>query len=786
MAASPPFPADTSHTVTFRVTLALIGLFVAATFVLLPYAHLPGPAMPGFNAGFAAGVCVAELATSFLLLVMFRQTLRPSVLLLAVAYLYSALMALAYPMAYPDAIAQGRLLVGGVQTISWIYNSWIFGFALMCFAAVLLELGFKGTIAPDQVRPLAYIGNALATAVVAVLIVVYASQAERLPQLIVGNSWTLLNAAFNYGGVVLYTASVVLILLRLGPRNDLFLWLSLALATVALGNLLSAVGGARYTLGWYACRLSWAASSAILLLYFLGQFVRQHGQLARTTGDLAERTRERDRIWSVSEDLLGVSTFDGYFIALNPAWTRILGWREDEVRHMHVDELRHPDDIERSRAGRARLAAGVPTVRIENRFRHKDGSWRWLSWTMTTDQGLIYVAGRDVTVEKEAQAALRKAEADAAHRQKMEALGQLTGGVAHDFNNLLMIVSGFIPRLRTRAQGDARAQEAVQAIEIAAQRGASLTRQLLSFARRQPINPTAIKAGERLTALRTLLAGTVGPQIALTISATPETWPVTVDANEFELAVLNLVLNARDAIAGDGAIALSARNVLLDGNETPEKLTGEFVAVSVADTGHGIAPEILGKVFDPFFTTKHADKGTGLGLSQVHGFTHQSGGTAVIDSPPGKGTVVTLYLPRTRAVPEEAPAERAEPAPGGLALLVEDNAEVAEVGREMLSQLGYTVRVAGDARAALGALGREQFDLVVSDIVMPGGMSGVELARAIRADKPDLPILLVTGYAGSAGASPDFPVLRKPYRFEQLRQALADLVGERRPRREVA
>src|SRR5204863_3050838 len=239
------------------------------------------------------------------------------------------------------------------------------------------------------------------------------------------------------------------------------------------------------------------------------QFVRQHGQLARTTGDLEERTRERDRIWSVSEDLLGVSTFDGYFIALNPAWSRMLGWTEGEVRRQHVDQLRHPDDAEASRAARARLAAGVPTVRIENRFRHKDGGWRWIAWTMTADQGLIYVAGRHVTTEKEAQAALRKAEADAAHGQKMEALGQLTGGVAHDFNNLLMIVSGFIPRLKARAQGDARAQEAVQAIEIAAQRGASLTRQLLSFARRQPINPTAVKVSDRIDTLRALLTGTV-------------------------------------------------------------------------------------------------------------------------------------------------------------------------------------------------------------------------------------------------------------------------------------
>lgn len=786
MAAPSHLPAAASHTVTFRVTLALIGLLAFTAGVLLPYANVPGPSLPGFNAAFAGGVCVAELATSFLLLVVLRQVLRPSVLLLAVAYLYSALMALAYALAYPDAIAPGRSLIGGPQTVSWIYNSWISGFALMTFAAVLLEVGSRWTIAPDRARPLAYASNALASGLVALLIVVYATQADQLPPLISGNSWTPLNAGFNYGGVVLFMASVLLILLRLGRRNDLFLWLSLAMVAIALGNLLSAAGGARYTVGWYVCRLSWVASSSVLLLYFLGQFVRQHGQLVRTTDDLAERTRERDRIWSVSEDLLGVSTFDGYFIAMNPAWTRMLGWREDEVRRQHVDVLRHPDDAERSRAGRARLAAGVPTVRMENRFRHKDGSWRWIAWTMTADQGLIYVAGRDVTAEKEAQAALRKAEADAAHRQKMEALGQLTGSVAHDFNNLLMIVSGFIPRLRTRAQGDVRAQEAVQAIEIAAQRGASLTRQLLSFSRRQPVNPTAIHAGERLTALRALLAGTVGPQVALSISATPDTWLVTVDANEFELAVLNLVLNARDAIGEDGAIALSARNVVLEGRETPEKLSGEFVAVSVADTGHGIAPDILGKVFDPFFTTKQADKGTGLGLSQVHGFSHQSGGTAVIDSALDKGTVVTVYLPRSQAHPGAAAPERAAAATGGLALLVEDNADVAEVGREMLGQLGYTVRLAANAREALDVVKRERFDLVLSDIVMPGGMNGVELARAIRADKPGLPILLVTGYAGSAGVSPEFPVLRKPYRFEQLRQAIADVTAKTRSRREVA
>jgi PAS domain S-box-containing protein len=766
------------------VTLGFIALYAVVAAVLLPFARDPGPPMPGFNAFFAGGVFVTEIATAFLLLVILRQTLRPSVLLLANAYLYSALMALAYICAYPDAIAPGRMLIGGPQTISWIYNSWIFGFAVLAFTAVMIELRSGPSFDRPRARRLAFAGNALVVVFTAALIAVFATQSERLPTLVIGNSWSVLNAAFNYGGILLLSVSVLAILLRIGPRSDLFLWLSLALAAMALGNTLSAFGGGRYTVGWYSCRLSWAASSSVLLLYFLGQFVRQHGLLVRTAGDLEERTRERDRIWNVSEDLLGVSTFEGYFVASNPAWSRMLGWSEAELRRMHVNELRHPDDTAHSQAGRARLAAGVPTVRMENRFRHKDGGWRWIAWTLTADQGLIYVAGRHVTAEREAQETLRKAEADAAYRQKMEALGQLTGGVAHDFNNLLMIVSGFIPRLKERALGDPRAVEAAKAIEIAAQRGASLTRQLLSFSRRQPVNPVVIQVGERIEALRTLMAGTVGPLITLRIEAAPDTWSLKVDANEFELALLNLMLNARDAVVKDGTIVLSARNVVLQGIETAEKLAGEFVAVAVADNGHGIAPDILPKVFDPFFTTKQTDKGTGLGLSQVHGFAHQSGGTATIDSAPGKGTVVTLYLPRSQAQPEAPSTERIETPAGGLALLVEDNPDVALVGKEMLSQLGYDVRIAANARQALETLPTQRFDLVVSDIVMPGGMNGVELARAIRAARPDLPILLVTGYAGST-SSPEFPVLRKPYRFEQLRHAITELVGER-PQRAMA
>ena len=250
---------------------------------------------------------------------------------------------------------------------------------------------------------------------------------------------------------------------------------------------------------------------------------------------------------------------------------------------------------------------------------------------------------------------------------------------------------------------------------------------------------------------------------------------VHVDSSEFELALLNIVLNARDAIPQDGAVTISAENRQLEAGRAPDGLGGAFVVIAVSDSGQGMTPDVLSRVFDPFFTTKAVGKGTGLGLSQVHGFCRQSGGTVTIDSTPGSGTVVTLYLPRSHDSRPSAHDDEASPsAAAGKVLLVEDNADVAEVSQAMLEEIGYTVRLAADARQALVLFEAEDFDLVVSDIVMPGGMNGIELAEELRHRNPGLPIVLVSGYAASASAAPEqFPVLRKPFRMEQLAQAIA-------------
>src|SRR5262245_3157068 len=371
-----------------------------------------------------------------------------------------------------------------------------------------------------------------------------------------------------------------------------------------------------------------------------------------------------------------------------------------------------------------------------------------------------------------AEVALRQA-------QRLEAMGQLTGGVAHDFNNLLMIVSGSVDRLR-RELSDEKHTRLLDMIATATQRGESLTRQLLAFSRRQTLSPTVIDLTQRLPELKDMLSRSLRGDIETEVMVPKEACAVKVDPSEFELALLNLAVNARDAMPNGGTLSIAVRPVTLKGKAIEEGLSGEFVAVRVADSGVGIPPEVLPHVFEPFFTTKEVGKGTGLGLSQVYGFARQSGGTATITSTVGRGTVITLYLPRSRETPAPAlaPTEvAAAPRRTGTVLLVEDNAEVAYVCRTYFQSLGYAVKHTTSAQAALELLENEPgFDLVFSDILMPGVMNGLELAEAVRDRFPGIPVVLCTGYSSSAqdAVRQGFIVLQKPFETTALEAALRD------------
>jgi PAS domain S-box-containing protein len=369
--------------------------------------------------------------------------------------------------------------------------------------------------------------------------------------------------------------------------------------------------------------------------------------------EVAKRTRERDRAWRNSQDLLLVCDAEGNFRAVNPAWTRLLGWHQDELMGRSYLELVHPDDHATSAC---RLAAaetdGLP--RYENRVQHKDGSYRWFCWAASSDEGLIYGSGRHVTAEKEAAVALAHAEEQLRQSQKMDAIGQLTGGIAHDFNNLLMGIIGSLELLQSRVAAgrvDGLERYATMAA-TSAQNAAVLTKRLLAFARRQPLDPKRVEANQVLAGMEDLLRRTLGPEIDLEMFFAGAVWPTLCDPNQLENAMLNLAINARDAMPNGGRLTIETVNADLDAAyaeaQGGDAKPGQYAAISVTDTGVGMTSKVIERAFDPFFTTKAAGKGTGLGLSMLHGFIKQSGGHVRVRSKPGQGTTFKVFLPRCR------------------------------------------------------------------------------------------------------------------------------------------
>jgi PAS domain S-box-containing protein len=458
----------------------------------------------------------------------------------------------------------------------------------------------------------------------------------------------------------------------------------------------------------------------------------------------------------------------------NAGGERIKGYSAGEIVGQHFSRFYTPVDQASGKPARA-LKIALETGRYEEegwRVR-KDGSFFWASVVIDpirNDVGeLIGFAKitRDISERKAAQERLMAMQRQLAESQKFDALGQLTGGIAHDFNNLLMIISGSVHAIRKEITGE-KALRALRSIDGASQRAASLTRQLLTFARRQSLQPQSIKLSERLNVLRDVLNSGLGSTVSLTIDVTDDVWNIVVDPNEFETALLNLVVNARDAMPEGGSVVISAKN-------NPE--TAE-VAISVEDTGVGIPDDVAAKVFDPFFTTKAVGKGTGLGLSQVHGFAHQAGGTVGLKSVLGSGTTITICLPKAAAQLTPGQAQMPSKKGSGTVLLVEDNPEVATASTGLLEQLGYHVRWVTDASAALAELENDGIDIVFSDIVMPGKMDGIGLAKTIRQKNPKIPILLVTGYSASTKEiGSQFPILRKPYQLHELSRELQKLAG---------
>jgi PAS domain S-box-containing protein len=502
-----------------------------------------------------------------------------------------------------------------------------------------------------------------------------------------------------------------------------------------------------------------------------------------------DKTRERDRIWNVSQDLLLVTDTDGVWRTVNPAWSRTLGWSEAELLNKTSRWLEHPEDHAKTMAEVDKLAAGQATVRFENRFRHKNGSYRWLSWTAVLDEDQLYCVARDITAEKAANERLKVTEEALRQSQKMEAVGQLTGGIAHDFNNLLTGIVGSLDLMQTRLD-QGRTENVARYINAAmtsANRAAALTHRLLAFARRQPLIPKPVDANALIVSLEDLLRRTIGETLELDIAAAPDLWSTLCDPNQLESALLNLAINARDAMPDGGKLQIATTNVHVDGNNAsaPALTPGDYICIAVADTGTGMSPDVIARAFDPFFTTKPIGQGTGLGLSMIYGFARQSNGHVSIDSRVGVGTSVKLYLPRHEGgAIETADATQHHDQPaatGETVLVVEDEPVVRSVIVEMLQDEGYRVLEAVDGPSGLRVLrDTQQVDLLITDVGLPG-MNGRQLADQARETRPQLKILFITGYAESVVIAkgfllPGMEMITKPFDLDNLSRRVRSMV----------
>jgi PAS domain S-box-containing protein len=633
-------------------------------------------------------------------------------------------------------------------------------------------------------------------------------------------------------------------------------------------------------------------------------------------GEVAERTAERDRIWEVSQDLLGIADTEGRWQSINPAWTRVLGWPAGEIIGRTSAWMRHPDDMERTRVEIARVAGGDSITGFENRLRTRDGDYRTLSWRATFADGHIYATARDVTDERRRQEVLLAAEErtrlvleamdgvgvwtydvaadrfnsdasfaalygfdakqqsngatmaevlarvhpddlarvmksiadardvtgdgeieyrllrpdgsirwimtrnhivlDAAgmpetaigvgvdvtrqreleerlrQAQKMEAVGQLTGGLAHDFNNLLTAISGAMEMMQLRLkQGRiADLSRYIASAQTASGRAAALTHRLLAFARRQPLDPKPIDINRLVAGMEDLIRGTVGPGVQVEVMGAAGALPTLVDPNQLENALLNLCINARDAMPDGGKLTIETGTVSLDEKTARERdlSPGNYVSLCVADTGTGMTADVIARAFDPFFTTKPMGQGTGLGLSMIYGFARQSGGQVRIESVIGEGTRMCLYLPRhdgpidddgqTGGVRETPRSDKGE-----AVLVVDDEPAVRMLVTEILGELGYAAIEAGDGVEALAVLhSNARVDLLVTDVGLAGGMNGRQVADAARVARPGIPVLFITGFAENAvvGDGPleaGMELVTKPFSMEALAARIREMIA---------
>jgi PAS domain S-box-containing protein len=510
-------------------------------------------------------------------------------------------------------------------------------------------------------------------------------------------------------------------------------------------------------------------------------------------GQVEDSSRASERVWMMSHEVLASASIDGYLLRVNPAFTSVLGWSEEAVIGMPLRDFTASEQMIGAEPW-TQVGAGDAPLRQDVAFRHKEGGHRWLSLTVVSEGDALFMFGRDITAERDAADALRIAEESLRQAQKMEAVGQLTGGIAHDFNNLLQGITGPLELIdhALRRGLNTDLSRYVALARSSAGRAAALTHRLLAFSRRQPLAPVPLNPNELVNSMADLLRRTMGEGIATRTVTDPGVWMARCDANQLENALLNLAINARDAMPDGGTLTITTSNVALTAESVrrlPGVVAGDYVLIQVADTGTGMSPDTVARAFEPFYTTKPIGQGTGLGLSMAYGFAQQSGGTARIDSQVGEGTSIGLYLPRyvedvAILGDAAAPAQAAGTCTGANVLVVEDDETVRAVVCEVLRSLDYHVSEAADGLAGLAFLNSAApLDVLLTDVGLPG-LNGRQLADAALQTRPDLKVLFMTGYAEAATRSAGFltgnmQMITKPFELDDLTSRLSAMLVRR-------
>jgi signal transduction histidine kinase len=758
--------------------------------------------MPGFVPSYQAALITVYAVTTYLFFAQYRRTRSVPLLVLAAGSLFTTQIVTVQLLSFPGVFGPGRLVGSGPGTTTWLWTLWHVGPPLFALPYAIMEGDRRPRLVPRSRVGTTGLLTALAvTLAVAALTWIVTDYVDYLPRSVEGdNYWLLTTSGIGPTVVLLTVAALATLCWRTRLRSVLQLWLAVSLLLLVFDNLITLPGAARGTVGWFAGRLEALAAGIVVLAVYLRQVDGLHAAAEaaalRSEHQRAELKIARDKV-AVALDAadMGNWTLDlttGEAVR-NLRHDRIFGYDSLLPRWGLADFLAHVVAEDRPVAEAAVARAQIEDVlHFECRIvRSGDGAERWIDVRgrlyRDADGAPALMAGVviDTTDRREAEQRLSQA-------QKMEAIGQLTGGVAHDFNNLLTVIVGNLDMIVRRPDNAQRVERLATSAMTAARRGAEVTEKLLSFSRRQVLRPETVNPNHLLKDFQGLLQRAVGETVGVVLDLDAALDPVRLDPGQFESAILNLAVNARDAMPGGGTLTIRTENLALTPERRaawPDLTPGDYVRVSVSDTGLGMDAATAARAFEPFFTTKDVGKGTGLGLSQVYGFARQGGGQVRVASGPGQGTTITIDLPRSAEPLVQAsradallPLRRA--AEGEVVLVVEDEAAVLEMAVESLSELGYRTLTATHAAEALERLkGPERIDILFSDVVMPGGMNGVELATHARALRAGLRVLLASGYTGSAlgeqGVPVDLPLLSKPYRREDLADKLRVVMGGR-------